>query len=79
MKIILRLFCFFVIFRFVGKSDEIFVWTFEGFSIGRQLKIEVQDPKTEKIMQLTSNGKHKSKNSRHSVTAKYVKFIVPYG
>lgn len=30
--------------RFIGNSSELFVFTFRGFKIGRNLQVEVQDP-----------------------------------
>lgn len=30
--------------RFIGNSSELFVFTFKGFKIGRNLQVEVQDP-----------------------------------
>jgi len=30
--------------RFIGNSSEMFVFTFKGFKIGRNLQVEVQDP-----------------------------------
>lgn len=37
-------FCFGCKGRFIGYSSELFVFTFKGFKIGRNLQVEVQDP-----------------------------------
>ena len=37
-------FCFGCNGRFIGNSSELFVFTFKGFKIGRNLQVEVQDP-----------------------------------
>lgn len=37
-------FCFGCKGRFIGNSSELFVFTFRGFKIGRNLQVEVQDP-----------------------------------
>lgn len=37
-------FCFGCKGRFIGNSSELFVFTFKGFKIGRNLQVEVQDP-----------------------------------
>jgi len=37
-------FCFVCKGRFIGNSAELFVFTFKGFKIGRNLQVEVQDP-----------------------------------
>lgn len=43
--------------RFIGKSSELFVFTFRGFKIGRNLQVEVQDPLQKSVAPLQNERK----------------------
>lgn len=49
--------------RFIGKSSELFVWTFEGFKIGRNLELDVTSDLTKSCIQEKEvSDMYKSKN-----------------